>query len=38
MQSITHFLNFAAQEKKFSGQKKLVFIISPQWFTEKRHG
>ncbi|KAB0444462.1 D-alanyl-lipoteichoic acid biosynthesis protein DltD [Lysinibacillus fusiformis] len=37
MQSITHFLNFAAQEKNLEG-KKLVFIISPQWFTEKGMG
>ncbi|MET4561579.1 D-alanine transfer protein [Lysinibacillus parviboronicapiens] len=34
MQSITHFLNFAAQEKNLK-DKKIVFIISPQWFTEK---
>ncbi|HWI49655.1 MAG TPA: D-alanyl-lipoteichoic acid biosynthesis protein DltD [Rummeliibacillus sp.] len=31
-QSITHFLNFAEQEKNLKG-KKIVFIISPQWFT-----
>lgn len=34
MQSITHFLNFAAQEKNLK-DKKIVFIISPQWFTKK---
>ncbi|MFJ7731914.1 D-alanyl-lipoteichoic acid biosynthesis protein DltD [Lysinibacillus sp. NPDC097231] len=34
MQSITHFLNFAAQEKNLK-DKKIVFIVSPQWFTEK---
>lgn len=33
MQSITHFLSFAAQEKNLK-DKKIVFIISPQWFTE----
>ncbi|MBK3496917.1 D-alanyl-lipoteichoic acid biosynthesis protein DltD [Viridibacillus sp. YIM B01967] len=32
-QSIHHFLNFAAQEKNLK-DKKLVFIISPQWFTK----
>ncbi|MFF3103528.1 D-alanyl-lipoteichoic acid biosynthesis protein DltD [Viridibacillus arvi] len=32
-QSIHHFLNFAAQEENLKN-KKLVFIISPQWFTE----
>ncbi|WP_036121186.1 D-alanyl-lipoteichoic acid biosynthesis protein DltD, partial [Lysinibacillus sphaericus] len=37
MQSITHFLNFAAQEGNLK-DKKLVFIISPQWFTEKGMG
>ncbi|QSB10866.1 D-alanyl-lipoteichoic acid biosynthesis protein DltD [Lysinibacillus fusiformis] len=37
MQSITHFLNFAAQEKNLK-DKKVVFIISPQWFTEKGMG
>ncbi|MFJ8263785.1 D-alanyl-lipoteichoic acid biosynthesis protein DltD [Rummeliibacillus sp. NPDC094406] len=30
-QSITHFLNFAEQEKNLKG-KKIIFIISPQWF------
>ena len=34
MQSITHFLNFAAQEENLK-DKKIVFIISPQWFTKK---
>ncbi|EON74255.1 D-alanyl-lipoteichoic acid biosynthesis protein DltD [Lysinibacillus sphaericus] len=34
MQSITHFLNFAAQEGNLK-DKKIVFIISPQWFTAK---
>ncbi|MEB2280594.1 D-alanyl-lipoteichoic acid biosynthesis protein DltD [Lysinibacillus xylanilyticus] len=34
MQSITHFLNFAAQENNLK-DKKIVFIISPQWFTKK---
>ncbi|QTD41868.1 D-alanyl-lipoteichoic acid biosynthesis protein DltD [Sporosarcina sp. Te-1] len=34
MQSITHFLNFAAQEENLKN-KKIVFIISPQWFTKK---
>lgn len=33
MQSITHFLNFAAQEKNLK-DKKIIFIISPQWFTK----
>ncbi|MEK8199535.1 D-alanyl-lipoteichoic acid biosynthesis protein DltD [Lysinibacillus sp. FSL M8-0134] len=37
MQSITHFLNFAAQEKNLK-DKKVVFIISPQWFTAKGMG
>ena len=37
MQSITHFLNFAAQEKNLK-DKKIVFIVSPQWFTEKGMG
>ncbi|ETT88333.1 D-alanyl-lipoteichoic acid biosynthesis protein DltD [Viridibacillus sp. FSL R5-0477] len=32
-QSIHHFLNFAEQEGNLKN-KKLVFIISPQWFTE----
>lgn len=32
-QSITHFLNFAEQEKNLKG-KKIIFILSPQWFTE----
>lgn len=33
-QSITHFLNFAEQEKNLKG-KKIIFIISPQWFTAR---
>lgn len=33
-QSITHFLNFAAQQNNLK-DKKIVFIISPQWFTEE---
>ena len=37
MQSITHFLNFAAQEKNLK-DKKIVFIVSPQWFTKKGMG
>lgn len=37
MQSITHFLNFATQEKNLK-DKKIVFIVSPQWFTEKGMG
>ncbi len=32
-QSITHFLDFAEQEKNLKG-KKILFIISPQWFTD----
>lgn len=33
-QSITHFLNFAEQEKNLKG-RKIIFIISPQWFTKQ---
>jgi D-alanine transfer protein len=32
--SITHFLNFAEHTKQLNG-KKIVFIISPQWFQPK---
>lgn len=33
-QSITHFLNIAQQEKNLKG-KKVIFIISPQWFVKE---
>lgn len=34
MQSLIHFMNFASQADQLKG-KKLVFIISPQWFHEE---
>jgi len=33
-QSITHYLNIVEQEKNLKG-KKVVFIISPQWFVKE---
>lgn len=33
-QSITHFLNIAEQDKNLAG-KKVIFLISPQWFTSE---
>lgn len=33
-QSITHFLNIAEQQKNLKG-KKVVFIVSPQWFVKE---
>ncbi|MED4205168.1 D-alanyl-lipoteichoic acid biosynthesis protein DltD [Neobacillus mesonae] len=32
--SITHFLNFAEHTKQLKG-KKIIFIVSPQWFQPK---
>lgn len=34
MQSITHFLNFATQQHSLK-DKKMMIIVSPQWFTPK---
>lgn len=33
-QSITHFLNIAEQQENLEG-KKVIFIISPQWFVKE---
>lgn len=33
-QSITHFLNIAEQQENLKG-KKVIFIISPQWFVKE---